>query len=214
MLVFLSKASRAAAVSAATKCLRQKKRDLDAKQKAAQSAAAADSSSLSSSPTKEAQSLTLTARESLDACRSCAFAEDDVDEFDPVRLLWVYESVNVVVRSVDAVARIFPIQTSFHLKSRHSLYGWFSVSCARIPHFQRMATVIKVVQPLFHGAAPPVDYALTWRYHVKFAHGLAADDAAELKVLARRARERWHNRHGIDNTPALILSICYQQLDR
>jgi hypothetical protein len=83
VLVFLSKASRAAAVSAATKCLRQKKRDLDAKQKAAQAAAAADSPS-PSSPTKEAQSLTLTARESLDACRSCTFAENDVDEFDPV----------------------------------------------------------------------------------------------------------------------------------
>ena len=87
MLVFLSKASRAAAVDAATKCLRQKKRDLDAKQKAAaQATAAADlsSPSSSSSPTKEVPTLTLTARESLDACRSCAFAEEDVDEFDPV----------------------------------------------------------------------------------------------------------------------------------
>jgi hypothetical protein len=52
----------------------------------------------------------------------------------------------------------------------------------RFSHFQRMASVIKVIQPLFHGAAPPTDYVLTWRYHVKFAHGLAADDAAELKV--------------------------------
>jgi hypothetical protein len=89
VLVFLSKASRAAAVDAATKCLRQKKRDLDTKQKAAaQATAAADSSSSSSSssssPTKEAPALTLTARESLDACRSCTFAEEDVDEFDPV----------------------------------------------------------------------------------------------------------------------------------
>ncbi len=84
MLVFLSKASRAAAVDAATKCLRQKKRDLDAKQKAAAQATAAAADSSPSSQTKEAPALTLTARESLDACRSCAFAEEDVDEFDPV----------------------------------------------------------------------------------------------------------------------------------
>jgi hypothetical protein len=54
-----------------------------------------------------------------------------------------------------------------------------------------MATVTKVIQPLFHGAVPPADYALTWRYHVKFAHGLAADDAAELKVRrCARTREK------------------------
>ncbi len=62
-----------------------------------------------------------------------------------------------------------------------------------------MATVIKVIQPLFHGVAPPADYALSWRYHVKFAHGLAADDAAELKVPAMRARETTHNRREVEH---------------
>ena len=170
VLVFLSKASRAAAVDAATKCLRQKKRDLDAKQKAAaQATAAADSSSSSSSPsspTKQAPALTLTARESLDACRACAFAEEDADEFDPVPF---FVALPVVQRQL----REWP----------HSHFPVFSHLFMNSSHLQRRATVIKVIQPLFHGATPPVDYALTWRYHVKFAHSHAADDAAEYKVF-------------------------------